>query len=208
MLSGAAALPVIALTKLITGARGIWRDPLSSDKQRIFYANHSSHADFVLIWAVLPPPVRHKTRPVAAADYWTRSALRRVVGTTLFNAVLIDRASHSREHSIAAMIAALDNGASLIFFPEGTRNTTEAPLLPFKSGIYHLAKNRPDIDLVPVWIDNISRVMPKGELIPIPLLCSVIFGAALQLEQAESKDAFVERARARLLSLRPQCESA
>ena len=62
------------------------------------------------------------------------------------------------------MASALDTGASLIVFPEGTRNTTEAKLLPFKSGIYHLASRRPDVEFVPVWIENLHRVMPKGEV--------------------------------------------
>jgi 1-acyl-sn-glycerol-3-phosphate acyltransferase len=104
---------------------------------------------------------------------------------------------------VELMAQAIAQGSSLILFPEGTRNTTDEPLLPFRSGLYHLAKAKPEIELVPVWIDNISRVMPKGEMLPIPLLCSVIFGAPIELQAGEGKDAFLSRARSALLALRP-----
>ena len=85
--------------------------------------------------------------------------------------------------------------------PEGTRNTTEERLLPFKSGLYHLARARPAVELVPVWIENLNRVMPKGELVPIPLLCTVTFGAPLALLAGEAKDAFNRRSHEALLAL-------
>jgi 1-acyl-sn-glycerol-3-phosphate acyltransferase len=123
----------------------------------------------------------------------------------VFNAVLFDRTPASQEvNPVTRMIAALDDGALLILFPEGTRNLTEARLLPFKSGLYHLAKARPDVALVPVWIENLNRVMPKGEIVPIPLLCTVTFGAPLQLGPGEDKGAFLARGRAALLGLAPQ----
>ena len=106
------------------------------------------------------------------------------------------------------MAAALDQKCSLIVFPEGTRNTTEGALLPFKSGLYHLAKARPEIEFVPVWIENLNRVMPKGEFVPIPLLCTVTFGAPLSVRDGEDKDAFLGRARTALLGLAPEREGS
>ena len=85
----------------------------------------------------------------------------------------------------------------------GTRNISEANLLPFKSGLYHLAKARPDVEFVPVWIENLNRVMPKGEIVPIPLLCSVTLGAPVALGADEEKAAFLERSRNALLALAP-----
>jgi 1-acyl-sn-glycerol-3-phosphate acyltransferase len=123
----------------------------------------------------------------------------------VFRAVLIEREREKRARDpVTDMASALDEGAALIIFPEGTRNTTEASLLPLKSGIYHLARARPKTELVPVWINDLARVMPKGEIVPVPLLCTVTFGAALGLEPGEEKESFLARARAALLALSPQ----
>ena len=205
MLKGLCASIITGLARLVTGVRGEWRGCEPAPGTRIYFANHNSHLDFVLIWSVLPRALRHATRPVAGADYWLKGRVRRLVGERVFNAVLIDRTPASQEvNPVTRMVAALDEGASLILFPEGTRNLTEAHLLPFKSGLYHLAKARPDVALVPVWIENLNRVMPKGEIVPIPLLCTVTFGTPLQLAPGEDKGAFLERGRAALLGLAPE----
>ncbi|MGI9500930.1 MAG: lysophospholipid acyltransferase family protein, partial [Geminicoccaceae bacterium] len=159
----------------------------------------------VLIWTVLPPGLRRRTRPVAGADYWLKGPFRRFFGRKVFNAVLIERNPKSRkDHPISALTDVLDTGASLILFPEGTRNMTDQPLLPFKNGLHHLAKARPGIDLVPVWIDNLNRVLPKGEMVPIPLICTVTFGAPIHFDPEESREVFATRAETALLSLKPK----
>jgi 1-acyl-sn-glycerol-3-phosphate acyltransferase len=203
-----AGMAVIGFARLVTGVRGNWRDCAPDPRPRVYFANHNSHGDFVLIWTVLPPALRRRTRPVAGADYWTVTAPRRFFGGRVFRAVLIDRSRAFRQDDpIALMAEALDGGSSLILFPEGTRNTTEARLLPFKTGLYHLAVARPQIELVPVWIENLNRVMPKGELVPIPLLCTVTFGAPLNLRDDEDKAQFLDRARSALLALAPEREA-
>jgi 1-acyl-sn-glycerol-3-phosphate acyltransferase len=133
---------------------------------------------------------------VAAADYWQKSAVRRFLGERVFNAVLIQRDAATRAGDpVDQMSRALDQGSSLILFPEGARNATDAKLLPFKSGLYHLANAQPDAELAPAWIENLNRVMPKGEIVPIPLLCTVTFGTPLRLQTGEAKKAFLDRAR-------------
>ena len=170
--------------------------------QCIFYANHASHLDVVVLWAVLPSAIRQRTRPVAARDYWEKSALRRFAATRIFNAVLVDRDGNlaALRQQLDQLMAALDDGASLIIFPEGTRGAG-AEVAPFRAGLHFLARQRPDVDLVPVNLHNLGRIMPKGEFAPVPQLSRVTFGAPLHLEPRESKDAFLERARRALIAL-------
>ncbi len=194
---------IVGLARAITAVRGIWDGVAPVPSQRIYFANHNSHGDFVLIWTVLPRTLRRRTRPVAGADYWQTSRLKRFIGRDVFNAVLIDRNPDTRSADpVTQMGNALATGDSLILFPEGTRNTGNQRLLPFKSGLFHLASQNPDIDMVPVWIENLNRVMPKGAHVPIPLICTVTFGAPMRLEGGD-KTSFLARAQAALLALAP-----
>jgi 1-acyl-sn-glycerol-3-phosphate acyltransferase len=195
-------LAFIAVARLLTAVRSDWRGTEPAPVQRIYLANHASHADFVLILAVMPPQIRSRLRPVAAADYWLRGPVRRFVIERVFRGVLIHRSGcDDRPNPIEVMTQALDGGASLTIFPEGTRNPTDAGLLPFKRGIYRLAAARPHIELVPVWINNVGRVLPKGEVVPVPLLCTVSFGEPIKVRANETESAFLARARAALLAL-------
>lgn len=208
LLEALTSYAVTAFARVITGVRPDWRGTAPTQAQRIYFANHASHGDFVLIWSVLPKDLRDRTRPVAGSDYWRAGKLRRFLGEDVFNAVLIERLPENRtQDPVAQMAAALDAGDSLILFPEGTRNMSDQPLLAFKSGLYNLARLRPEVDLVPTWIDNISRVLPKGEFLPLPLLCSVTFGAPLRLGEGEAREAFLERARNALLDLGGRAEA-
>jgi 1-acyl-sn-glycerol-3-phosphate acyltransferase len=202
-LTGAA---IVLFAWLMTAVRGVWHGTApDAGAQRIYFANHTSNGDFVLVWAVLPPYLRRRTRPVAALDYWLETPLRRFIGRDVFRAVLIDRRPEARtEDPIAVMLAALDTGASLIIFPEGRRNMGEEPLLPFKSGLYNLSAARPDLDLIPTWIENLNHVLPKGHVVPVPLLCTVTFGTPIRAGEGEDRHAFLTRAQAALLALAPE----
>ncbi|GMU44053.1 MAG: 1-acyl-sn-glycerol-3-phosphate acyltransferase [Xanthomonadales bacterium] len=203
MLEPLARTALLGFAHLLTGVRAIYDAPLP-DRPCVYYGNHVSHGDFALIWAVLPADRRRRTRPVAGADYWEKGIVRTYVGRRVVRAVLIERERDKRaQDPIAQMSAVLTAGESLILFPEGTRNLTDAELLRFRSGLYHLGRTNPGLPLVPAWIDNLHRVLPKGELLPIPLLCTVHFGAPLAVADDEDKDAFLERARAALLARRP-----
>jgi 1-acyl-sn-glycerol-3-phosphate acyltransferase len=203
LLAAVIAGAIVVLARLVTAVRAEWRECEPSLRPRVYFANHASHGDFALLWTVLPACLRARTRPVAAADYWLQGCLRRFVIRQVFGAVLIDRRRDApRDDPIDLMARALDDGASLMFFPEGTRNRTYAPLLPFKGGLYRLVRARPAVECVPVWIDNLNRVLPKGEWLPVPLLCTVTFGAPITVQPTESQAAFLERARGALLELR------
>lgn len=199
------ASALCSFARLFTGARARWLCALPEDKVRIYFANHRSHGDFVLVWASLPPRVRTLTRPVAGADYWLKGGLRSYVINRVFRGVLVDRQVGRAADPIGTMGAALAAGESLILFPEGTRNLGDG-LLPFKSGLYHLARAHPGVELVPVWIENLGRAMPKGSLIPLPLLCTLSFGAPLAVSPDEGKDDFLARARQALLDLAPPAD--
>jgi 1-acyl-sn-glycerol-3-phosphate acyltransferase len=194
---------ICGFTRFITGAQARWIGCAPVPARRVYFGNHASHADFVLIWASLPPQLRRTVRPVAGADYWDKGAIRRYLIHEVLNGVLIDRGNPgaSGENPIETMTNVLDSGQSLIFFPEGTRNTTDEMLLPFKSGLFRIASARPQVELVPVWMENQGRVLPKGETIPVPLLCSINFGVPLQIGAQETKVDFLARARGALLEL-------
>lgn len=195
---------ILLFARFITAVRANWQGIEPVRRKRVYFANHVSHGDFVLLWTVLPPRLRAETRPVAGSDYWLASPLKEFIGRDVFNAVLIDRNPETRTADpVQQMAEALDTGASLIVFPEGTRNETADPLLSFKTGLFHLAEARPDVDLVPVWIANLNRVMPKGALLPVPLICTVTLGAPVKLASGEDKGVFLERARDALLALMP-----
>ena len=169
---------------------------------RIYVANHVSHADFVALWSVLPKPQRLRTRPVAGADYWERSNLRAWIANEVFRAVLIDRDPASRRGDpIETVAEVLRGGEDVIFFPEGTRNLTDARLLPLKSGIFHLARAVPQAEIVPAWILNLDRILPKGAFLPVPLNCAVRFGEPMRPETHEARDDFLSRLGAAMLAL-------
>jgi len=198
----AIAAGVVGLARILAGGHVRCLECEFDSRQRIYFANHTSHLDFVLVWSALPRSLRALTRPVAAKDYWDRAGLRRYVVANVFNAVLVerDRAAATR-NPIEILLEGLGERHSLIIFPEGTRGNG-VQLGPFRSGLYRLGKARPDVELVPVYIDNLNRVLPKGEFVPVPMLASVSFGAPMRVEDGEEKDAFLERARNAILELR------
>ncbi|HEY0820781.1 MAG TPA: lysophospholipid acyltransferase family protein [Rhizobacter sp.] len=195
-----AGLILAFLARLITGAQGHWYGSPPKAEQRIYFANHQSHFDWVLIWASLPRDLRAVTRPIAARDYWTSSPLKHWITREIFNAVYVSRVRTADEDPLEPLVEALRNGDSLVIFPEGTRGNKGEPQA-FKAGLYHLAEQFPEVQLIPTWIDNVQRVMPKGEVVPVPILCSVTFGAPLQLQPGEDKRAFLARAREAVIAL-------
>lgn len=234
-----AAFGLTTLARALTGVRSLWTGCAPEPRQRVYFANHTSHTDFLLLWASLPPALRAVTRPVAGADYWLASPLRRFIINDVFNGVLVERKPHASQQdklppspqaishqdeparaspatdptpiprtcstALQPLHDALKQGHSLIIFPEGTRNLGDE-LLPFKSGIYHLTREWPQVEFVPVWLENLHRVMPKGHVIPLPLLCTVTFGAPVPLQPNDSPDPktlYLQRCRDALQALKP-----
>lgn len=246
---------LLALVRFLTGSQARWYGCPPKAEQRIYFANHQSHADLVMIWAALPHELRSITRPIAARDYWTQTPFRQWITTAVFNAVYVTRqaappaaggtaaspapdtaaaapapadladlataggpdpapdrpqaepspealrAAVQPDDPLAPLVQALASGDSIVIFPEGTRGHGDEPQ-PFKSGLYMLARMFPQVVLVPAWINNVQRVMPKGEVVPVPILCSVTFGAPIALAPGEERRPFLDRARRAVIALR------
>ena len=231
---------LLGLVRVLTGSQARWYGCPPKAEQRIYFANHQSHADLVMIWAALPEELRSITRPIAARDYWTKSPFRQWITTAVFNAIYVERqaatpptapaaavvadsaqpggpdpaneappppspealrAALPEGDPLAPLVRALESGDSIIIFPEGTRGHGDDPQ-PFKSGLFRLAQMFPQVVLVPAWINNVQRVIPKGEVVPVPILCSVTFGAPIALEPGEERRPFLDRARRAVMALR------
>ena len=190
---------IAGAARLISGVNVRWLDSQPDTAQRVYFANHTSHLDFVVLWASLPQAVRGVTRPVAAQDYWQKG-LRRALAVNVFRAVLISRgkdpgrATDAARDTIDRIVEEMGDRYSLIIFPEGTRGTGEE-VQPFKSGLYHLCQRKPGLPLVPAYLNNLNRILPKGEFLPVPFISQLTFGPAMQLESGEDKTAFLTRAR-------------
>jgi len=202
------AAALAAASRLVSGSTVHWHCDPRDARQRIYFANHASHLDFIVIWSALPPALRASVRPVAGRDYWEKGAVRQYLADRVFHAVLIERAvagsadSLSRARaSIKRMADEMEDRYSLIVFPEGTRGVN-GQLGPFKSGLYYLSRARPDVELVPVYLDNLNRILPKGEILPVPMLSRVVFGRPLAAGPNDDKHEFLTRARDALIQLR------
>jgi len=195
------SLFLLGLIRVLTGSQARWHGCPPKAEQRIYFANHQSHADLVMIWAALPKELRNVTRAIAARDYWTKTPFKEWLTTAVFNVIYVARDRSAEEDPLEPLFEALTNGDSIILFPEGTRGYAELPQ-PFKAGLYNLALKFPKVVLVPAWINNVQHVLPKGEVVPVPVLCSVTFGTPMALQEGEDRRAFLDRARDAVIALR------
>ncbi|TWU21063.1 2-acyl-glycerophospho-ethanolamine acyltransferase [Novipirellula galeiformis] len=186
---------IVLLAKMFSGFTVRWVDCQPDTCQRIYFANHTSHLDAVVLWSALPREVRAVTRPVAAKDYWSGGWVKPHMAKA-FNAMLIDRKEIKVHQSpIDSMLRQMGDVYSLIVFPEGGRSSGDDEMGAFKSGLYYMGKKRPDLELVPVYIDNVNRILPRGEFLPVPLLSCITIGPPIFLEAGEPKTEFLKRAR-------------
>ena len=193
---------IILLAKFLSGASVRWVESQPETCQRIYFANHTSHLDPIVIWAALPEKVREKTRMVAAQDYWDAGPIRRYIAKKVFKAILIEREHVTkRNNPLYKLLEQMEDEYSIIIFPEGGRSNGET-VREFKSGIFYLAKKRPELELIPVYLDNMNRILPRGMILPVPMLSRVVFGPPLWVEKNEHKEDFLIRARDSVLKLK------
>ncbi|WGS43483.1 1-acyl-sn-glycerol-3-phosphate acyltransferase [Burkholderia sp. JSH-S8] len=192
---------LLTIVRLVAGAYPVYQAP-PSPTQKIYFSNHTSHIDTLAILAALPRDVRAVVRPVAARDYWDSSDMKRHIAQKLLNVVLIDRHRETGGDPLDPVRDALAQGHSIIIFPEGTRSAEALPQ-PFKSGLFHLASEFPNVALAPVYLENLQRIMPKGAIWPVPLICKVHFGANEARGGQEDKASFLARMRDAIVALAP-----
>ena len=172
------------LTRLLVGAYPQWQGCAPSRTQRIYFANHSSHMDAIVIWSSLPAELRAKTRPVAAKDYWEKGALRRRIAIKELKVVLIDRHHTAHANPLDPLIQALHEGSSLIIFPEGTR-VPPGEHVKFKTGGARLAAATV-APILPVAL-NSGVCWPKNSIAKIPGTITVSIGKPIPTEGRDLK---------------------
>ncbi len=195
----------IIILRLLSACRRRWTVQLSPETQKIYFANHGSNLDFPVIWVALPKPFRDKLRPVAARDYWNANPIRRFLSKDVLRAIHIDRVKADRVHEnpLLPIEEALDQGFSILIFPEGTRSLT-GEIAQFKSGIFHLSQKYPNVELVPLYLHLLNRILPKGEIVPVPFISTMFIGAPLVRTANEDKVTFLTRSREAMVALQKE----
>ncbi len=160
--------------------RALHRERLPATGPAVIVANHNSHLDTLVLMSLLPLATLERVRPVAAADYFRRNRTLEFCATRLLRAILIRRNGiDPREGDpLVECRAALARGEILIFYPEGTRGAP-GRLGKFKAGIGYLAARRPDVRLVPVYLNGTEQALPKGRLLPCRAACHAVVGRPL-----------------------------
>lgn len=176
------ALIIKPFMALFIGLRVRGREHLARSEPFVLIANHSSHLDTISLLSLFPLSRLRRIRPVAAADYFERNKLVSLFTRTLFNILPIARKNITTENNpLRRMREAIAAGDSLIIFPEGTRGSGEE-MGEFRSGVAHLIEKTPGVPIVPAYLVNMGRSLPKGEFIPVPFFCEIRVGAPRLLQ--------------------------
>ena len=171
------ALAIKPFMALFIGLRVRGRQHLRETDRFILIANHSSHLDTMSLLSLFPLQMLRRIRPVAAADYFERNKFVSLLTKTLFNILPIARKKITAENNpLRRMREAIEAGDSIIIFPEGTRGSGQE-MGEFRSGVAHLIEKMPDVPVVPAYLVNMGRSLPKGEFIPVPFFCEIRIGA-------------------------------
>ena len=138
------------LLHLLFGVNVVGRENLAGLDRFIMVANHNSHLDVFLLYVTLPVPLIPRTHPVAALDYFSKPAWLFKAMCFLFQPIWVDRMDKSRS-IIKEMQTRIDEGHSIIIFPEGTRGET-GDIQDFQRGVGLTARKNPDVPIVPVYL--------------------------------------------------------
>ena len=184
------------------GTRVRGREHLPAREPFILVANHSSHLDTASLLNLFPVSRLRHIRACAAADYFERTRAISFLSHTLFNILSIHRERRDgAEDAVQCMRDAIERGESIVLFPEGTRGRG-GEIAAFKSGVARLIEQLPGVPVVPVYLGNMGRALPRGESVPVPFICEVRIGAPLRL--SGSRDEILEILRGEIERLRDE----
>lgn len=174
--------------KLIVGIQFDKADFLLQEKQFIIVANHNSHMDTMALMASLPSSIVHKVKPVAAVDYFGKTKFKKWFSNYFINTLLISRQGGNPIHT---MKKALEDGYSLIIFPEGSRGEPDS-IQPFKPGVALLLSLCPEVKYVPAYMYGMGKIMPKGDGLIIPFNSKLIYGKPTLIQSNKTKEILVQ----------------
>lgn len=174
--------------KVFIGLKYVNEKTLKNKKQFILIANHNSHMDTMAIMSAIPSRYIHKVHPIAARDFFGGSLFKKILMRYLVNATLIQRDRDDPENDpIDSMDKMLKKSRSLILFPEGSRGVPGV-MTKFKKGLGYLIQRNPEIKVIPVYLDNVYKILPRGKNLILPYNCSIKFGDPIQFKSMEMED--------------------
>lgn len=174
--------------KIFIGLKYINEKTLKNKKQFILIANHNSHMDTMAIMSAIPSRYIHKVHPIAARDFFGGSLFKKILMRYLVNATLIQRDRDDPNNDpIDSMDKMLKKSRSLILFPEGSRGIPGV-MAKFKKGLGYLIQRNPEINVIPVYLDNVYKTLPRGKNLILPYNCSIKFGDPIKFKSMEMDD--------------------
>ena len=140
-------------------------------------ANHNSHLDALVLMSLVRLHDIPKVKLVAARDYFCRTKLRAWFSVNIIGVIPIDRHGES-DNPLAPVMTALDQGYTVVIFPEGTRGDPEKRQ-PLKYGVAKLVETRPGLTVTPVFMYGLGKALPRGESLLVPFMCDINVGERL-----------------------------